>query len=594
MRGALLMGFLLAPHYCFADDEPSWVREAAMHRVAVNSKNPAAVLLQEQQVSVPGAGRSVVTSRKVVEVMTPEGRFEARGAQIYITGTSKVREHRGWVIEPSGKVLKLGAQETYDRLSSNDLYNEVRERGIDGSGKSEPGSIFAYEITTEDTSVFSQFEWGFQGRLPVVLSRCTITLPKNWRAESHVYNYSGLSPVVRESTYTWEIRDLPAVEAEPLSPTLSSLVPRLAVSYFPPDSNPAGPMRTFESWQDVSVWLTELSDAQAASNDEIVAKAQELTANARTEMAKIQALGRFVQGIKYISIQTGVGRGGGYKPHAASEVFTRQYGDCKDKATLMRAMLKSVGIESHLVALFSTDRNYVRDDFPSPQQFNHAIVAVKVSPETKGYAVADDPALGRLLFMDTTSNFGAGTLPPSEQGGYGLVSAGASGKLIRLPMNLQANVAQYRVEAVLSADGSLSGAKLNGNNWQPPQVKAGEVKNNRLMILKPPFPARTNVAYLTAPSRKYPVLLDPAGFKETVTVRLPAGFKVDEVPDREVLSTPFGKYSASCTASAGQVSCSRDFEIGFATIPVEQYPAVREFFQRIVATEQSPVVLVHE
>ena len=586
--------FLLTAAICFADDEPAWVREAATHKVPVNSKLPAVVLLQEQQVSVPAAGRSVVTSRRVVEVMTPEGRTEARGAQIYITGTSKVRDHHGWVIEPSGKVFKLGQPETYDRLSSNDLYNEVRERGIDGSGKSEPGSIFAYEITTEDTSVFSQFEWSFQGRLPVITARCTLTLPKNWRADSRIYNYAGLSPAVRDSTYTWEIHDLPAVESEPLSPTLSSLVPRLAVSYFPPDPTASGPMRTFQSWKDVSGWLSELSDAQAAPNEDISAKAMELTESSKTELARIQALNRFVQGIKYISIQTGIGRGGGYKPHAAPEVFTRQYGDCKDKATLMRAMLKSVGIDSYMVAVFSTDRNYVRDDFPSPQQFNHAIVAIKVSPETKGYAVADDPSLGRLLFVDTTSNFAAGALPPGEQGGFGLVSAGVSGKLLRLPMNAQPNVAQYRVETVLSGDGNLSATKLNGNNWQPAQVKAGEVKNNRLMILKPPFPARSSFEYLTAPSRKYPVLLDPAGFKETVTVKLPPGFKVDEVPDKEILSTPFGKYSASCSAATGQVVCSRDFEVSFATIPVEQYPAVREFFQRIAAAEQAPVVLVHE
>ncbi len=47
-----------------------------------------------------------------------------------------------------------------------------------------------------------------------------------------------------------------------------------------------------------------------------------------------------MQNIQYISIQTGLGRGGGYRPHASNEVFAKSYGDCKDKANLMRAMLK--------------------------------------------------------------------------------------------------------------------------------------------------------------------------------------------------------------------------------------------------------------
>ncbi len=105
--------------------------------------------------------------------------------------------------------------------------------------------------------------------------------------------------------------------------------------------------------QIVCTRYTELSDPQSEPDDAIATKARELTANAKTELEKIQAIGRYVQNIQYISIQIGIG---GYRPHAATEVFAKNYGDCKDKANLMRAMLRAVKVQAFPVLIFSGDR----------------------------------------------------------------------------------------------------------------------------------------------------------------------------------------------------------------------------------------------
>src|SRR5205823_1227749 len=106
----------------------------------------------------------------------------------------------------------------------------------------------------------------------------------------------------------------------------------------------------------------------------------------------------------------------GYKPHAAAEVFAKQYGDCKDKANLMRAMLKSIHIESYLVLLFSGDSTVVREEWPSPAQFNHCIIAVKLNEGSTTTSVVDLPVAGRLLIFDPTDEFTSmGDLPLEEQ-----------------------------------------------------------------------------------------------------------------------------------------------------------------------------------
>ena len=149
------------------------------------------------------------------------------------------------------------------------------------------------------------------------------------------------------SVYTWELRNLAPINLEPSSPQVSSLVPRLAVSFYPKGDTQPNSLKTFSNWAEVSHWLSELHDPQAIADEPLAAKTRALTANATTELDKIRAIGRFVQSIKYISIDIGVSRGGGMRPHSAAQVFAKSYGDCKDKANLMRAMLK--GGKHHLI-----------------------------------------------------------------------------------------------------------------------------------------------------------------------------------------------------------------------------------------------------
>jgi hypothetical protein len=50
----------------------------------------------------------------------------------------------------------------------------------------------------------------------------------------------------------------------------------------------------------------------------------------------LRAIARFTQrDVRYVAIEIGIG---GFQPHAAGEVFSNRFGDCKDKANLLRAM----------------------------------------------------------------------------------------------------------------------------------------------------------------------------------------------------------------------------------------------------------------
>ncbi|MCA1816796.1 MAG: DUF3857 domain-containing protein [Acidobacteria bacterium] len=637
------------------DDLPAWLAQAAAQVPPAYDKDvPAVVLYDERQVTVAPDGKTVSTEMYAVRVLRREGRAFAVAREGYAPSVGKVREMRAWLIRPGGQVKKYGKDETADVAASpEDVYDESRAKVIVGSDDADEGCVFGYQVTSEEQELFPDATWEFQepvrsgavhAALPALVSRYTLTLPQGWTAKGVTFNHAAVEPTVAGTTYTWELKSLPPVDPEPASPEVTSLAPRLAVTYAPAQgATTAGATRVFKDWTDVSRWYTNLADAQAAPDAAITAKVKELTADSKTELEKIRAVGRYVQGIQYISVQIGVGR---FRPHSAAEVFAKNYGDCKDKANLMRAMLKVLGIDSYPVLIYSGDPTYVRAEWASPGQFNHCIVAVKVGDETKAPTVVESPSLGRVLIFDATDDATpVGDLPDHEQNSFALVAAGDHGALLRMPSTPpEANRLEREAEVTLAADGSitatlrersqgqaavwerrafrgLSRADYAGviEHWitrgatgarvskvEPSDDREagrfaldvdfaaanyGQLMQGRLLVFKPAVVSRREFLELARAERKHPVVLESQAFTESVNVRLPAGFDVDELPDPVKLEAPFGNYTATYEVKDGQLRFTRSLTQRAATIPPEQYAQVRGFFERIRAAEQAPVVL---
>jgi hypothetical protein len=647
----VLLLLLLVATPVFADDTPSWVQQAAAIKVPTYDKDVfAVVLLDESLTSINSDGRVNEVNNHAVRILRREGRGYAVGQVGYVPETGKVKEFRAWLIKPSGEIKRFGKDDSVDiQASLNDVYNEYRFKRISAKDDAEVGAVFAYSYTLEDRSIFSQADWAFQNSLPVITSRYNLTLPEGWRAEAVTFNHPAIEPRINGSNYTWELSNLPAIPDEPLSPSLTHLVPRLAVSYFPPSTSQQLSIKTFSKWGDVAAWMSELEDPQVIIDDALTRKANELTATAKTEYEKIRAIANYVQNIQYISIQTGLGRGGGFRPHSSAEVLAKSYGDCKDKANLMRAMLKVVGIVALPVSIYSGDPNYVRASWPSPQQFNHCIIAVKVSDQTQGSTIIQHPTLGRLLIFDPTDEeTPIGDLPFHLQGSLALIDSKAETDLVRMPVTPpEMNQLERIATLQLSPDGGISGqikeqangqtaaslrsefrglskpdytvkietwlargitsARLNkieptedtGNgsfslNLEFTANTYGQLMQNRLLVFKPVVVARREALALTAATRKHPVVLHANAYSETVRVQLPPGFVVDELPDAVKLQTEFGSYVTSYEVKNNELVFKRQLSQQGTTIAAADYESVRKFFESIRAAENAPVVLARK
>lgn len=637
---------LLAGAGLHAADAPDWLLSAAGAKIpSYDAKVPAVVIVDDGRVTVDESGRRTESLAYAVKVLSREGRYSAVARAVYETDSAKMSELKAWIVRASGDVKRFGKAETVDvALVHNDVYNEARVRLISASNDILPGDVFGYEAVVERQAFFNQLEWSFQTRLPVRSSRCEVVLPPGWKAKGTMLNRSALEPVVTGSTYSWELRDLPFLEHEPASPGVASLAPRLALDFVAPPGTQRAPA-SFATWQDVSRWASSLHDPRAQPDPTLVARARGLTQGLTNDLDRIRAIGRFVQRLPYISIQIGVGR---FQPHAASETLAKSYGDCKDKANLMRSLLSAVGIVSYPLAVSADDRSFVRPEWPSPAQFNHVIIAIK-TPAAKGQpAAVQHPALGTLLLFDPTDEHTVlGDLPQDEQGGAALLAAGDAGGLITIPtIPSEANRLIRETSAELAVTGGLTGRIVEQSSGQTavgerrlwkasarpeyvttieewlargmPGVKAtrveatddekgsfrleaefgteryGQMMQGRLMIFKPVLVGRRQALVLTQAQRKLPVVLDAEAYEETASIKLPAGFAVDELPTPVKLTTAFGSYELLVEAQGAEAVLTRRLTTQAVTVPVDQYAAVRTFFEKIMAAEQAPVVLVRK
>ena len=651
LAAALIGAILLAADSQAAsvDDKsaPPWLKQAAASTVPAYDKDvPAVVLHNEQSVTIGSDGQMVVTTWNAVRLLTRDGKRFADAAAPYLQSASKVKQIKGWLIRTDGSVKAYGKDDVMDSISDpDDIYNELRVKTIDASNDADIGMVFGYETIVEEKPLFTQDSFGFQSRLPTIFSKYTLNLPAGWKATSVTFNRAEIAAAKNGNTYVWELRNLAPIPPEPSGLSVSNLAPRIVVNYFPPTAE----AHVYDSWQDVSKWYTELSADSMTLDDNVAGKARELTANAKTELEMIEAIANYVQSLRYISLDLNVARGGGHRPRPANLVLQRGYGDCKDKANLMRTMLKALRIESHLVLIYSGDPTYVRAGWASPRQFNHCIIAVRVGTDTIASTVIEHPKLGRLLIFDATDPYTqVGDLPDHEQGSFALIAAGSDGELVKMPvLPPESNRIERAAEVVLDATGAISGTikqksfgqsassergryrELSAGDYQKslerwltsrvrgailkmavPTDNKGEnkfdlnfdfsatgyaqVMQGRLMMFKPAMVGRLDQFVPVENKRVTPMSLDSSSYSETIRVKLPAGFIVDEIPAADSVTATYGKYTSAYEVKGEYLHFKRDLVLHRTIVPASEYDELSKFFGVVRRAELAPVVLVRK
>jgi transglutaminase superfamily protein/uncharacterized protein DUF3857 len=632
---------LLAPHL-HAESWPDWAERASKTAPPAAGKAGAVELLRETTIRFDGSGRYTSTDRRVILIRRREGREDAEPYVYYSTDGGKVKSLRAWVRSGSGKLTRVDDDRAIDQSGETfQLYTEVRFRQLALPEGADAGSIVAWEGIVESRDAVPQFMLHLQSRIPVARSLVLLESPPDWTARATIWNHAAVEPKREGRAMLWEFTDLPGIEEEPLGIPPEARAAQIGISLVASEASASAASLT--TWQDVSRWMAGLADPQAGVTPEVESKARSLTVGIATPGEKIRAIARYVQAVNYISVEMGLAGGGGYRPHAASEVLAKHYGDCKDKANLMRALLRAVGVESNLVLISATSPDDVREEWPSPFQFNHCVLGVRLrdGPES---CLAQVPGTEPIAVFDPTDpSTPWGSLPEPEQGALALLVAPSGGALFRTSEDgPEKNHVERAVQAEVANDGTLTGLvreRSSGTSGSDSRTGlrdmaaadfrksvADDISGGQggvtvtslethedssgtfgieaafeaprfartiggFLSLRPVVAAPLRIGATWPENRTSPLRLGLYSMHETGRVRLPEGSAVDEVPAPVVLETPFASYRLECRSEKGALTFERSFAIRARNIPVADYAAARRFFEQIRAAEATQVLL---
>jgi len=632
---------------CRAGDvAPEWLRAAAQQKLPEYPLNPVAVvLLDEQQVTVKDSGEIETRQRYAYKLLRPEARESYGYAVVRFDDQTKISFFGAWTIMPNGSQIEVKEKEAGETsLASFEIYSDQRIKYI-RFPEANVGSVVGYEYVQRHRPFVFEDDWRFQNEIPTRRARFSLQMPPGWEFANFWANFTKQQPQSSASNlYVWEVEDIPGIEIEPDMPPFVAIASRMEIKYFPRDPNLRA--KTTGTWNDIGVWYANLTSASRVASPEIKQKVAELTAGITDPLQKTQVLAAYVQKqIRYVAIEVGIG---GYQPHPAADVFKHQYGDCKDKATLLSTMLNQIGIDSYYV-LIDSERGVINPDFPSLRG-DHMIMAISLPdsvPSDRLYGFVNDPQLGRLLIFDPTDEYvPLGYLPDQLQQSYGLLMTADSGKMILLPLlpastnrllrtgtltlsstgNLGGSVDELRWggPAVLSraeflssspADrskiiekfmaASLSNFKLTGASLgnlekydenfslQYKFVVDGYAKSaGDLLIIRPRVVGEKGSSILAGKERKYPIEFSGTSLQSDVfDITLPPGYVVDELPQPVDAHCEYASYKSAIEVKGNVLHYIRNYQINGISVPTDKLPEVRDFFHQVAVAEKSSAVL---
>jgi hypothetical protein len=630
----------------FGSPVPDWVKTAAQEKLPEFHGNPKAVVLLEQTTyTVDAKGQAVEHVRRVVKILRPQGRDYGYPVVSY-DKDSKVLSLHAWSIDAAGHEYTVKDDEVSDvgqPGESGELYSDARARVADPPGR-DPGGIIAYEYEKRERPYLAESNWEFQDELPRMQQSFTLVLPPGYTYTTSWARHGKVDGIDLENhSYRWEMNDEPAIDLDhvPMAPGEGSLAARMTVHYTGPGL--AEPQDG--TWQGIGEWFEGLSRDRLASAPDISAKAAELTAGKTDFYDKAEVIGEFVQQkIRYFAIEMGVG---GYQPNPAEAIFRGRYGDCKDKATLLSAMLSSVGIHSALL-MVDTERGVVDPDAPSIWG-NHMIAAIEIP---KGYespklhSVVTAKTGKRYLIFDPTWYLTPfGQLEDNLQGSYGILLEGKDSQVIELPvMDPTLNTIRRTGKFELSADGTLKGSltdlrfgdlaetrrsvfsgedektqkeymnRVIGQDFSGASMTGLKVENvgalnkdltttfdlqaghyasfaGPLLMVRPRVLGSYELDVDRKPRHVEINLEQTMQGKDEYDIELPVGYVVDELPDPVKVDVGFASYVSATELRGRVLHYSRTYTVRQVTVPANQYAQVQQLAAAIAADEGSEAIL---
>jgi Flp pilus assembly protein TadD len=592
---------------------------------------PAVIERNDREITFAADGTGVERQTLVVRVQT-DAAVKSLGVVSfnYASASQHVDIEYLRVRHPDGSVVETPVADALEMpteiMRQAPFYSDLEEKQIPVRGLRAGDKLeWSVRLVRTKAEAPDRF-WGissFTGKERVALAeRFTLRLPK--AVPANVWSPKQPPKIIEEGServYRWTSSQLeptvgPEADARNEADKKRALTPE-EITDRTDGALPLIAWTNFPDWASVGDWYHTLEAGRVTPDDVIKAKAAELVAGKSSDEEKIRAIYEYASTqIRYIGVALGQGR---YQPHMASEVLSNQYGDCKDKATLLASLLAAAGFSADTVLIGAGVR--FNEAVPSPGAFNHAITAIstgaganrktiwldstqEVAPyQALLFGIRDKKALRvpqqGAAYLDRTpadlpfasfQRFDAKSTLDTEGMAKGRIAITARGddEIVLRSIVRQVSPAQYdQVTQYLMGQIGYSG-KTSHSTITPPdrtekpfelsfdyeRDKPGDWASYRI---SPQFPPDELPMVNEKEPPQTPILLGvPRTLTSTSEFKLPAGWSAT-LPDAIHRETPWVRYDKTYRLDKETLVAERSIVIVEAKVPVDKWHEYKKF-----------------
>ena len=580
--------------------------------------------------------KGVLKVQYTITILNKKGDDQAR-LVVHYDKLKKVKSLEGEAFNAAGKrIEKLRKSDIEDRsnFQSFTVFADNRIKTAAFSIHTYPYTVYwEYEIETTNMMFYPTWVPQDAERLAVEKASFQVEVPAgtSFRYKEQLVKPASIRKNEKTDHYSWEVRELKAVERESLSPGIQERIPLVYTA--PSAFSVEGFAGNMDSWKSYGEWINQLNQNRNDLSPEAKARIIDLTSDLSTEKEKVRVVYKYLQqNTRYVSIQLGIG---GWQPFKASFVDEKGYGDCKALSNYTKAMLEAINIPSYYTLIrHGRNRDYLKEDFPM-SNFDHVILCV--------------PLAGDTIWLECTSQTNPFGFLGSGTAGRKVVLAKEEGGVIAQTSqytakdNLQQTIAQVDIrtekatatirriytgiqfengglahylhqsreeqkkwiyrnlkipsytllnhELLLTKDDAIPEAAFSAEV----ELKSLVSASGRRLFINPNLANRLENTPKVLENRQTDFVLSWAYLDmDSVSFHLPEGYQAEFIPAPILIESPFGAYEARMEIEGEKLLYTRKLKVKEGRYPKEAYADYVQFMQEVSRADQAKAVLVQE
>jgi hypothetical protein len=565
-----------------------------------------------------------------IKILSEEGKSYA-DVKIPYYHEDRVEDIKAQAVSPRGKKTKLKGDNIFEEKINRYLKGKVF--AIPGV---EIGSVIEYKymLTSEYYTILDP--WYFQSDCYTQVSEFAIKLDPRFNYNVFYQNVYGEDAEPERSEYlipggitrsgirvAWRIENIPPITSEPYMKNVDDY--RMALFFQLLEyRSPYSYVKFIAEWDDLAKKVHNHFKQFYSRKGSLKDKIEELCPDSLSSENKIRLLYNFVRDeidTKWIhSI---------WLDRSPEEVLEKRIGDISEKNMLLISLLRHAGIEAHPILISTRKNGILRTNWPQLQQFNLVLAYVNVE--------------GKEYFLDACDQYCPyNILPENDLVEFGFLIMKENSRFIKMPKASKINLKYCKSNGELLENGKLvyhcdfryegyeamkmrrklmnedvndyltdwlsdKFAQVSLDSFQVQDLEnidlplrisidfsAEEYAQviGDMIYFNPPQVNRLGSNPFKREVRNFPVDYSYlAGINEELTLTLPEGYLIEELPPFKLIKINGGHFLCDCSQEGNVVTFRRQFLIKKLSFPPREYSNLRDFHAQIVNMEEGQVVL---